>query len=200
MTTINGNINITGTINNSLSTTVATLTTAASKNKCFQYTLYDSGITTNYRIGTLHLPQNGNQAVIKLNLCCGYNITPNNSYSNSYRIQNYELSIHIYSGNGGLNGQQVVGSARAFDPGSTNGGPYAIGIFYSGYVVATTPHATPLYVYLGFVASDPLNQVDVYICSYAWHGNPLVSVHQSAGYFDQSTAGKFVNIPNPGVT
>ena len=123
-------------------------------------------------------------------------------YSSSYRIQNYELSIHIYSGNGGLNGQWVVGSARAFDPGSTGGGAstYAIGIFYSGYVVATTPHATPLHVYLGFVASDPLNQVDVYICSYAWHGNPLVSVQQSAGYFDQSTAGKFVNIPNPGVT
>ena len=93
-----------------------------------------------------------------------------------------------------------MGSARAFDPGSTNGGAYAIGIFYSGYVVATTPHATPLYVDLGFVASDPLNQVDVYICSYAWHGNPLVSVQQSAGYFDQSTAGKFVSVPNPGVT
>ena len=131
LTTISGHINITGNITSSLSTTVATLTTAASKNKCFQYTLYDSGITTNYRIGTLHLPQNGNRAVIKINICCGYNITTSAYYSNSYRIQNYGLSIHIYSGNGGLNGQQVVGSARAFDPGSTRGdaNTYAIGIF-----------------------------------------------------------------------
>ena len=80
--------------------------------------IQDGSVSTNYRLGTLTLPQGGHQAHIKVSLCAGYNVTTSSSYSLGYRISNV-LDIHLYSGNGGLVNGVPTGSARAFDPGTT---------------------------------------------------------------------------------
>ena len=72
--------------------------------------------------------------------------------------------------------------------------------FYSGYCMCTSPHTTPLSVYLGFVPGDPLNKVEVWILSYAWHGVPLIDVMQTAGFFLQSTNTRTANMPLTGNT
>ena len=156
----------------------------------------DGSVSTNYRLGTLTLPQGGHQAKIKVSLCGGYNVSTTSSMSTGYRISNYVLDINLYSGNGGVVNGVVTGSCRGFDPYTTGGSPYSpIGIFYSGYCICTSPHTTPLSVYLGFVPGDPLNKVEVWILSYAWHGVPLIEVTQTAGIFDQSTNVKMANMP-----
>ena len=214
-TTISANVNINGTLANSqittlntnlnnLTTTVNSLETSlttVSQTQYFAYTLYDPGVTTNYRIGTLHLPQNGHQARIRVNLCAGYNISTTGGCSDSWRIQNYELNIYIYSSNGNLLNGAYVGSARGFDAGTageTSSASYAIGLYYSGYVTATTPHTTPLNCYIGFVPTNPLGSLDIWMESYAWHGVPLIEVSQTDGSFDKTTATKAVNIPQTG--
>ena len=148
--------------------------------------IQDGSVSTNYRLGVLTLPQGGHQAHIKVSLCAGYNVTTSSSYSLGYRISNYVLEIHLYSGNGGLVNGVPTGSARAFDPLTTGGSLPAnpFGFFYSGYCLCTSPHTTPLSVYLGFVPGDPLNKVEVWILSYAWHGVPLIEVAQTAGIFE----------------
>ena len=121
--------------------------------------------------------------------------------STGYRISNYVLDINLYSGNGGLVNGVATGSCRGFDPYTAGGQPYSpIGIFYSGYCVCTSPHTVPLSVYLGFVPGDPLNKVEIWILSYAWHGVPLIDVMQTAGFFDQSTNTRAVNMPLTGNT
>ena len=67
------------------------------------------------------LPQNGHQAEIKINLCYGYNISGGTNVL-QYKIQNYQLSINIYSSNGFVNPnsallltQPYVGSSRMVD-------------------------------------------------------------------------------------
>jgi hypothetical protein len=48
---------------------------------------------------------------------------------------------------------------------------------------------TPLGMFLAPVPTDPTNQVDVWVRSYQWHGQPLIQVVQSEGTFTRATAG-----------
>ena len=139
------------------------------------------------------LPQNGHQAKIKVNLCYGYNTT-NGTHSLIYKIQNYQLSINLYSSNGFVNPnsallsiQPYVGSSRMVDPTSyIDGFIYnRTGIFHSGYVNCLSPVTTPLGVFMG-LTSTPLTTVDIWIQSYAWHGLPLIQVSQTAGSFNRT--------------
>jgi hypothetical protein len=164
--------------------------------------IQDGSISTKYRIGTLTLPQGGHQAHIKVSLCAGYNVSTTSSVNAGYRISNYVLYFHLYSGNGGYVNGIVTGSCREYDPYTQILSPAnsPSGIFYSGYCVCTSPHTVPLSVYLSSVVTDPLNKVDIIINSYAWHGVPLIEVTQTAGLFDQSTNAKMANMPLTGNT
>ena len=151
--------------------------------------LYIRNTIQYYKIGALTLPQNGNQAVIQVNLCYGYNFNPL-SVTNlaDYNIQNYKLDIHLYSANGSRNASGTYfGSSRSVDPGSGafNAIYYTTGIFHNGFVVSTSPLVKPLGVLLGRT-SDPLNSVDIWIQSYMWHGKPLIQVSQSDGSFTKN--------------
>ena len=59
-------------------------------------------------------------------------------------------------------------------------------IYYSGFVVVSSPFINPLGFYLASAPSDPRDQGDACIHSHAWHGQPLVQVVQTAGSFTKS--------------
>ena len=163
----------------------------------FKY-LASSSSTQYYKLGTLTLPQGGHQAIIQVNLCYAYNFNPGNITNVSqWYLQNYQLNINLYSGNGKMLNGALVGASRAVDPGSggTNTAIYtAGGIFHNGYVVVSTPFTTPLTVLLG-LTTDSLNTVDVWIQSYPLHGVPLVQVTQTAGYFTRAFPVPFASMP-----
>ena len=70
-------------------------------------------------------------------------------------------------------------------------------IYYSGFVVVTSPFVTPLGMFLAPVPADPTNKVDVWVRSYPWQGTPLMQVVQSEGTFTRATVGApgFYNPP-----
>ena len=121
-----------------------------------------------------------------MSLNYGYNIS---SGINQYvdRIQNYKLEINLYSSNGSINPSYTggfpavpyLGSSRVVDPESrslsTDVNYWINGIFYNGFVHATTVFPTPLGVYLACTV-DPLNKVDIWVKSWPWHGVPLVEI------------------------
>ena len=205
--TVNGNIN-----NSALSTVSTNAANALQgynsiinilKTVYFTYPLYNGSVSQYYRLDTLNLPQGGHQAEIKVNLCYGYNISSGIS-ARQYKIQNYQLSINIYSSNGYRlpnPGTQIpyLGSSRTEDSNSFVNGtlPSVYGIFYSGFVNAISPFTTPLGVYMG-TTSDPLNKVDIWIQSYPWHGQPLVQVSQTTGSFSYNFSQQFA-LPNTGL-
>jgi hypothetical protein len=191
--TVSGNI-----INNGISTISTNASNALQgyqsiinilKSVYFAYPLYNGAVTQYYKLGTLNMPQNGNQAEIKVNLCYGYNISDGIN-ATRYKIQNYQLSINIYSSNGyRIPNPTIVqipylGSSRAEDSNSYINGslPSLYGIFYSGFVNVISPFTNPLGVFMGTTA-DPLNKVDIWVQSYPWHGQPLVQVSQTTGSF-----------------
>ena len=95
------------------------------------------------------------------------------------------MTAHIYS--------STPNTSRAVDPGSSgvdaaryNDPTYSL--YYNGFVVATTPFITPLGFYLAPVPGNPTSQVDIWIHSPKWHGQPLVQVVQTAGSFTKSSA------------
>jgi len=170
----------------------------------YQFNIWDGDVsrTCFYKLGTLTLPQNGYQAVITVNLCMGYGFAPNNGNNNqNYYLQNYELVYRIYSSNGKavqvptgqiVNNQPVfttvfTGSSRRCDPDVSlpTGTDFSPGIFHNGYVVCTSPFAPPLNSYLG-QTSNFLDSVDIWMQSYAYHGNPMIEVRQNAGSFTRS--------------
>ena len=111
-----------------------------------------------------------------------------------FKIQTYQLSIHIYSGNGAINPDPIlrlltpyVGQSReAFETSWVDSIYDTTGIFHNGFVNCLSPFTNPLGVYLG-LTSTPLSTIDIWIQSYAWHGTPLVQVSQTAGSFTKST-------------
>jgi hypothetical protein len=183
---------------NNVANQVNTLTTNLSNTQYFNYPLADGGATKFYKIGTLTLPQGGHQAIVQVNLCYGFNTSPGTNVA-EWNMQNYQLNINLYSSNGGFTSQGYVGSSRAVDPGSGGTDPanYLNGIFHHGFVNCISPWTRPLDCYLGYVASDPLNKVDVWIRSYAWHGVPLIQATQTAGSWSRSF-NKLDNIPLTG--
>ena len=58
------------------------------------------------------------------------------------------------------------------------------GIFYNGFVNATTTFPMPFGVYLACTL-DPLNKVDIWVKSHPCHGVPLVEIMQTAGSFEK---------------
>jgi len=104
----------------------------------------------------------------------------------SYEIQNYQMTAHIYSSTNHTSRSVFVGSlgldsSRYNDPNNS--------IYYSGFVVVTSPLITPLGMFLAPVPTDPTNKVDVWVRSYEWHGQPLIQVVQSEGSFTRATVG-----------
>ena len=92
-----------------------------------------------------------------------------------------------------MNNGAFAGSSRGLDLGTSQSNPgyylssdYDIGMFYNGFVNCISPWTRPLGCYLGLVKSDPLNKVDIWIKSYAWHGTPLIQVSQTAGSWSRS--------------
>jgi hypothetical protein len=173
-----------------LQSTVNNITTSIFNTQNFKYTL-SSNATKYYKLGTLTLPQGGNQAIIQINLCCGYNLN-STSLPNlfNYYLQNYQVNINLYSSNGAVNiNGKYFGSSRSVDPGSggTNQNYYKTGIFHNGFVNIISPFVNPCKVYLG-LTSDPLNNIDIYIKSSAYHGVPLINVSQSNGSFTKDFA------------
>jgi hypothetical protein len=149
-----------------------------------------------YKLGRLNLPLNGHQAVITVNLCYGFNVNNANSTNfPGYNIQNYEMSIHLYS--------STTSTSRScfpesFPPNSALSTDVNYSLFHNGYVCIKTPFVSPLGVYLTPVASGNRNNVDVWIQSYMWHGYPLVQVSQTDGSFTKDTSTILTNLPLTG--
>ena len=148
-----------------------------------------------YKLGRLTLPQGGNHARILINLCYGYAFAALNvTQSNSWNTTNYTLEINLHSSNGykvlQSNGSYTYYvSSRCLDTGSVNDSMLYLtspGIFYNGYVVASSPYTKPMDVYLA-MTDDPLNKIFVWIKSWPANGRPLYQVTQSAGTFEAST-------------
>jgi len=175
-------LNVSGHINNSDISAISTNATNTLqgynsiinilKTVYFTYPLNNGGATQYYKIGTLNLPQGGHQAEIKVNLCYGFNITESGINATKFKIQNYQLSINIYSSNGYRLPNPTIfqipylGSSRSEDSNSYINGtlPSLYGIFYSGFVNVISPFTNPLGVFMGTTA-DPLNKVDIWIQS-----------------------------------
>ena len=145
--------------------------------RCFGYGRTGNA-TQYYRLGTLNLPQGGQQAAITVNLCFGYSVG-RIPLASQARVQNYQLTINVYSSNG-VNSLLV-------DASTYTGSSYPIGIYHHGFVQCTSPYVSPLGCYLG-LTSDPQNKIDIWVQSYSSHGTPLVQVSQTAGSFDTTTA------------
>jgi hypothetical protein len=181
---------------NTIANQVNTLTANNANTQYYNYTVQYGNNPVYYKLGTLTLPQGGHHAIITMSLNYGYNIS---SGINQYvdRIQNYKLEINLYSSNGSINPSYTggfpavpyLGSSRVVDPESrslsTDVNYWINGIFYNGFVHATTVFPTPLGVYLACTV-DPLNKVDIWVKSWPWHGVPLVEIKQTAGSFDKT--------------
>ena len=94
------------------------------------------------------------------------------------------MTAHIYSSTSHTSRSVFVGSlgldsSRYNDPNTS--------MYYSGFAVVTSPLVTPLGMFLATVSTDPKNKVDVWVRSYAWHGQPLIQIVQSEGSFTRST-------------
>ena len=175
-TTVQGNLTVSGNIINT------NLDNKLSRTHNSKLAIYNA--TTKYfKLGTLNLPNGGNHAVINFNACFGYGVAGSIN-SPSYQIQNYQMTAHIYSSTPATSRQVFVGSlglnsSRYDDPNNS--------IYYSGFVVVTSPLVTPLGMFLAPVPSDPTNKVDVWVRSLPWHGQPLIQVVQSEGTFTRAT-------------
>ena len=131
------------------------------------------------------MPNGGNHAVIDCNACFGYGVATAIN-SPSYHIQNYQMTAHIYSSGWHQSRSVFAGSlgldvSRYFNPNNS--------IYYSGFVVVTSPFVNALGMFLAPVPTDPTYQVDVWVRSYQWHGQPLIQVVQSEGTFTRAIVG-----------
>jgi hypothetical protein len=100
-------------------------------------------------------------------------------------MSNYQMTAHIYS--------STPATSRAVFPGSLGNatspdyGDNNYSICYNGFVIVSPPNLMPLGFYLAPVPSNPKNEVDVWINTQQWHGQPLVQVVQTGGSFTPSS-------------
>ena len=176
-TSVNSDLTVTGNIIN------ANLNNKISKihNSCLA--IYN-GYSKFFKLGTLNMPNGGHHAVINFNACYGYGVA-HGLNSPSYSIQNYQMTAHIYSSTLTTSRSVFNGTLGFNDPRHLNP-DYSI--YYNGFVVVTSPLITPLGMYLAPVPTNPTNQVDVWVRSYPWHGQPLIQVVQSEGTFTRAPA------------
>jgi outer membrane murein-binding lipoprotein Lpp len=185
--TLSGNVSSLNSNVATLTSEVSTLTAQIANVALTQYfnTNLQTGSQNFYRLGTLWLPQGGHQAEIRITMCWGYNISPGVNRV-PYNIQNYQLTLYIYSANGG--------SSRWVDaqsyPGTGSLQYNATGIYYSGFATCLSPYTQPLPSYIG-LTPNPQSNVDIFVQAYAWAGIPLIQVSQTQGYFDRSTFHNF---------
>ena len=175
-TTVQADLTVTGNIINT------NLDNKLSKMHNSKLAIYNP--TTKYfKLGTLNLPNGGHHAVINFNACFGYGVASGIN-QHAYQIQNYQMTAHIYSSTNNTSRSVFVGSlgldsSRYNDPNNS--------IYFSGFVVVTSPLITPLGMFLAPVPTDPTNKVYVWVRSYAWHGQPLIQVVQGEGSFTRAS-------------